>query len=82
MTYERNTSQGIKHWLTTELSAPGWNSAAVAKLLTDEAMATILQQYNEFDSTTKQGILLASLYVTKADFLAVKETLTKVKYQY
>ncbi|KAI8881127.1 hypothetical protein K501DRAFT_286530 [Backusella circina FSU 941] len=78
MTYERTTSQGIQAWLTTELSTPGWNSAVVAKGLTDEVMATILQQYNEFDSTTKQGILLASLYVTKADFLAVKETLTKV----
>lgn len=78
MAYERNTTEGIRTWLSAELNTPGWNSSAIAKGLTEDMMTIIVDDYNEFDTKVKQGIILSTMYMRKGDLLSLGDGLNKV----
>lgn len=78
MAYERNTTEGIRTWLSAELNTPGWNSSAIAKGLTEDMMTIIVDDYNEFDAKVKQGIILSTMYMRKGDLLSLGDGLNKV----
>lgn len=78
MAYERNSTEGIRTWLTAELNTPGWNSSAIAKGLTEDVMTIIMDHFTVFDTRVKQGILLSTMYMRKGDLLSLGDGLNKV----
>jgi hypothetical protein len=78
MAYERNTTEGIRSWLSAEINSPGWNSVSIAKGLTEDVMMIIVQDFNELDNRIKQGILLSTLCMRKGDLMALGDGLNKV----
>jgi hypothetical protein len=77
MAYERNTTEGIRSWLAAETSTT-WNSSSIAKGLTEDVMSIIIDQYQDFDSKIRQGILLSTMYMRKGDLLTLRDGLNKV----
>ncbi|CAO3630655.1 unnamed protein product [Mucor fragilis] len=78
MAYERNTAEGIRLWLTAEVSSPGWNSASIAKGLTEDVVTIITPNFSQFDSRVKQGVLLATMCMRKGDLMLLGDNLNKV----
>lgn len=78
MAYERNTTEGIRTWLTTELSSPGWNSSSIAKGLTEDVMMIIVDDFNLFETKIRQAIILSAMYMRKGDLLSLGDGLNKV----
>lgn len=78
MAFERNTTDGIRTWLHSELSAPGWNSSSIAKSLTEDVMYIIVDHFHHFETKIRQAIVVAVVYMKKNDFLSLGEGLNKV----
>ncbi|KAI8095721.1 hypothetical protein BDF21DRAFT_13449 [Thamnidium elegans] len=78
MAFERNTTEGIRTWLTTELSTPGWNSSSIAKGLTEDVMMIIVDDFNLFETKIRQAIILSAMYIRKGDLLSLGDGLNKV----
>ncbi|KAI8367387.1 hypothetical protein EDC96DRAFT_506642 [Choanephora cucurbitarum] len=78
MAYERNTVEGVRSWLTAEISSNGWSSASIAKGLTDDVMTTLVHNFQQFDNRMKQAILLGVICMRKADLIALGDDLIKV----
>jgi hypothetical protein len=78
MAYERNSLEGIRSWLVTEVSSPGWNGSSIAKGLTEDVMTILGNHVNEFDSRMKQGLLLAILNMRKSDIMLLNQDIKKV----
>ncbi|OBZ84226.1 hypothetical protein A0J61_07725, partial [Choanephora cucurbitarum] len=77
MAYERNTVEGVRSWLTAEISSNGWSSASIAKGLTDDVMTTLVHNFQQFDNRMKQAILLGVICMRKADLIALGDDLIK-----
>lgn len=80
MAYERNTAEGIRLWLKAEVSSPGWNSASIAKGLTEDVVTMITPSFSQFDSRVKQGVLLATMCMRKGDLMLLGDNLNKVMF--
>lgn len=80
MAYERNTVEGIRLWLKAEVSSPGWNSASIAKGLTEDVVTMITPSFSQFDSRVKQGVLLATMCMRKGDLMLLGDNLNKVMF--
>ncbi|CEP06905.1 hypothetical protein [Parasitella parasitica] len=78
MAYERNTAEGIRLWLTAEVNSPGWNSASIAKGLTEDVVTMITPYFSQFDSRVKQGVLLATMCMRKGDLMLLGDNLNKI----
>ncbi|KAI9358982.1 hypothetical protein BD770DRAFT_386348 [Pilaira anomala] len=78
MAFERNTTDGIRTWLHSELSAPGWSSSSIAKSLTEDVMYIIVDHFQQFETKIRQAIILSVVYMKKNDFLSLGEGLNKV----
>lgn len=78
MAYERNTTEGIRSWLQAELSTPGWNSSSLVKSMTEDAMNTIVDNFEQLNAKIKQAIVLTTLYMRKGDLSLYGDGLNKV----